>query len=244
MIWQNKLFLNRAINSRMIDFLTSDDWAALGLTLKLAGFTTLILLVIGTPLAWWLSKSRSKIKVVAESLTALPLVLPPTVLGFYLLLLLGPNGFIGQSSIWLTGSHLAFTFAGLVIGSVIYSLPFTVQPLQNSFVAMGKQPLEVASTLGISPIKQFFLVVLPGSSRGYFSAAVLTFAHTMGEFGVVLMIGGNLPDKTRVVSIAIYEQVESLQYVQAHRLALVLMLLSFTLLLLMYFSNQMRANKS
>jgi len=218
--------------------LNPDDLTALWITLKLAAITTLILLVLGTPLAWWLARTRARIKPAVDAMVALPLVLPPTVLGFYMLLALGPDGFIGKLSYMLGGSSLAFTFTGLVIGSVIYSLPFVVQPLQNSFSTIGKRPLEVAATLGATPLDRFFTVALPLSRHGYLTAAVLGFAHTLGEFGVVLMIGGNLPGATQVLSISIYEHVETLEYGRAHLLSAVLLVLSFILLCSVYAVNR------
>jgi molybdate transport system permease protein len=212
--------------------------AALWLTLKLAAFSTAILLVLGTPLAWWLARSRWRFRFLLEALVALPLVLPPTVLGFYLLIALGPNGPVGALAQRLGGQHLAFTFTGLVVGSVIYSLPFVVQPLQNAFANVGRRPLEVAATLRASPLDRFFTVALPLARPGYLTAAVLGFAHTLGEFGVVLMIGGSIPGETRVLSIAIYEQVEALQYGQAHLLSGGLLLLSFVLLVCVYVVNR------
>ena len=213
------------------------DIQALITTLKLAALTTLILLLIGTPLAWWLSVTRWRIKAVIEAIVALPLVLPPTVLGFYLLIALGPHGFIGGTLQQLGGAPLAFTFTGLVIGSVFYSLPFVVQPLQDAFTAAGRRPLEVAATLRASPIDRFFTVVIPLARPGFLTAAVLGFAHTVGEFGVVLMIGGNIPGETKVLSIAIYDHVEALEFAQAHLLAGGLLLLSFVMLLTVYLLN-------
>ncbi len=207
---------------------------ALWLTLQLALFSTLILIVLATPLAWWLAHSHFKGKALIEALVALPLVLPPTVLGFYLLIFLGPDGPGGWlASLW--GGHtLAFSFTGLLIGSVIYSLPFVVQPLQNGFMLIGKKPLEVAYTLKASFWDAFSHVILPLAKPAYISAATLGFAHTLGEFGVVLMIGGNIPGETQVVSIAIYEQVESMEYANAHMLSALLLLISFSLLAIIY----------
>jgi len=210
------------------------DWVALGVTLRLAFVSTLLLLVLGTPLAWWLARTRSRARGAVEALVALPLVLPPTVLGFYLLLLLGPRGGIGRAMEALGGRPLAFTFAGLVIGSIVYSLPFVVQPLRDAFVAVGRRPLEVAATLRASPLDRFRSVALPLARPGFLTATVLGFAHTVGEFGVVLMIGGNLPGETRVASIAVYDHVEGLDYGRAHALSLVLVGLSFLLLLAVY----------
>jgi molybdate transport system permease protein len=218
--------------------LTQTDLAALWITLKLAALTTVILLLLGTPLAWWLSRTRLRGKVVVEAIVALPLVLPPTVLGFYLLLGLGSRGPIGKAMEALGGHALAFTFAGLVVGSVLYSLPFVVQPLQDAFSAVGRRPLEVAATLGASPLDRFLTVAVPLARQGFLTAAVLGFAHTVGEFGVVLMIGGSIPGETRVLSIAIYEHVEALEYGRAHVLAGGLLLLSFCLLLAVYALNR------
>jgi len=218
--------------------LTENDFSALLLSLKLAGLTVLILLLIGTPLAWWLARSRWRYKFLLEAVIALPLVLPPTVLGFYLLIALGSQGPLGQLSQALGGKPLAFTFSGLLIGSAFYSLPFVVQPLQNAFSAIGKRPLEVAATLGASPLDRFFSVVVPLARQGFLTASVLGFAHTLGEFGVVLMIGGNIPNKTQVISIAIYDHVESLEYAQAHWLSAGLLVFSFLLLILVYGINR------
>jgi molybdate transport system permease protein len=214
------------------------DLTALLITLKLALVSTLILLLIGTPVAWWLARTRWRFKFIPEAIVALPLVLPPTVLGFYLLLALGPGGAIGGLMASLGGQPLAFTFTGLVIGSVIYSMPFVIQPLQDAFTAVGRRPLEVAATLRASPLDRFFTVAVPLARPGFLTAAVLGFAHTLGEFGVVLMIGGNIPGETRVASIAIYDHVESLDYVHAHWLSGGLLLLSFLLLLTVYGLNR------
>lgn len=214
------------------------DLAALWLTLKLAGISTVILLLLSTPLAWWLAHTKGRLKVVVEALVALPLVLPPTVLGFYLLISLGPQGFIGGAFEAVGLSALSFSFTGLVIGSVIYSLPFVVQPLHHAFVEIGDRPLEVARTLGASGRDLFVSIVLPMARRGYLTGAVLGFAHTLGEFGVVLMIGGNIPGKTQVVSIAIYDHVAALEYGQAHWLSGGLLVLSFALLLFVYGINR------
>ena len=214
------------------------DLTALWITLQLAGVSTLILLILGTPLAWWLARSRFRLKVLVEAVVALPLVLPPTVLGFYLLIALGPHGPVGSLMQSLGGQSLAFTFTGLVIGSVFYSLPFVVQPLQAAFTAIGNRPLEVAATLRASPLDRFFSIAVPLARPGFLTAAVLGFAHTVGEFGVVLMIGGNIPGKTQVLSIAIYDHVEGLEYAQAHWLAGGLLLLSFLLLLVVYAVNR------
>lgn len=214
--------------------LSPDDYAALWLTLKLAGVTTLLLLLVGVPIAWWLAFTRSRWRSVASAVVALPLVLPPTVIGFYLLLLMGPHGWVGQFTTWLGLGTLVFTFGGLVVGSALYSLPFVVQPLQNAFQAMGQRPLEAAATLGASPMDRFFTVALPLAKPGLLTATVLGFAHTVGEFGVVLMIGGNIPDKTRVVSVQLFDHVEAMAYAQAHGLAAVMVVFSFAVLWLLY----------
>ena len=210
---------------------------AVWLTFKLAGLTTLILLVLVTPLAWWLARTRSRAKSIVNALVALPIVLPPTVIGFYLLVTLGPRGPVGQIMVSIGLNTLPFTFAGLVVGSVIYSLPFVVQPLQNAFEAIGERPLEVAATLRASPWDTFINVVLPLAKPGYLTATVMGFAHTVGEFGVVLMLGGNIPDKTRVVSVQIYDHVEALEYTQAHWLSAGMLAFSFGVLLLLYIVN-------
>lgn len=219
-------------------FLSAQDIAALWLTLRLAGVTVLVLLVLGTPLAWWLSQTRCRLKTLVEAVVALPLVLPPTVLGFYLLLTLGPQGPLGALSKALGGGTLAFTFIGLVIGSVFYTLPFVVQPLQGAFTAIGPRPLEVAATLRASPLDRFVTVVMPLARNGFLTAIVLGFAHTLGEFGVVLMIGGNIPGVTQVISIAIYDHVETLQYAEAHLLSGILLVLSFSILMVVYVLNR------
>ncbi|GAB7529374.1 molybdate ABC transporter permease subunit [Pseudomonas sp. 3A(2025)] len=218
--------------------LDSSDLAAIWLTFKLASLTTLILLVIGTPIALWLTHTRSWLKGPIGAVVALPLVLPPTVIGFYLLLLLGPHGSVGQLTQSLGLGTLTFSFAGLLVGSVVYSLPFVVQPLQNAFAAMGSRPLEVAATLRAGPWDTFFHVVLPLARPGYLTGAILGFAHTVGEFGVVLMIGGNIPDKTRVVSVQIFDHVESMAYEQAHWLAGFMLVFSFLVLLALYSSGK------
>lgn len=217
--------------------LDSVDLAAIWLTLKLATLTTVLLLLIGTPIGWWLARTGSKWKGPIGAVVALPLVLPPTVLGFYLLVAMGPNGFIGQLTQSLGLGTLPFTFAGLVVASVFYSLPFVVQPLQNAFEAIGERPLEVAATLRASPADTFFSVVLPLAKPGFVTAAILGFAHTVGEFGVVLMIGGNIPEKTRVVSVQIYDHVEAMEYAQAHWLAGGMLAFSFLVLLVLYTSR-------
>jgi molybdate transport system permease protein len=214
--------------------ITASDLSALLLTLKLATVTTLILLLIGTPLAWWLARTRWRFRFVVETLVALPLVLPPTVLGFYLLLALGPQGWIGRALQALGATPWTFTFKGLVLGSVIYSLPFVVQPLQESFAAIGKRNLEVAATLRAGPLDRFASVILPMARAGFITAGMLGFAHTLGEFGVVLMIGGNIPGATQVLSIVIYDHVEGLDYGNAHLLAGGMLLLSFVMLLGVY----------
>ena len=214
------------------------DISALFITLKLASVSTLILLLLGTPLAWWLSQTRWKLKTILEAIIALPLVLPPTVLGFYLLITLGPNGPVGAMLESFGGSSIAFTFTGLVVGSVIYSMPFVVQPLQNAFSGIGRRPMEVAATLRASPLDQFFSVAVPLARSGFITATVLGFAHTVGEFGVVLMIGGNIPGETQVLSIAIYDHVEAVEYGQAHWLAGGLLLLSFLMLMMVYIFNR------
>ncbi|TKJ75235.1 molybdate ABC transporter permease subunit [Pseudomonas sp. CFBP13508] len=224
--------------------LTGADFAAIWLTLKLASLTTAILLVIGTPIALWLSRTSSWLRGPIGAIVALPLVLPPTVIGFYLLLALGPHGFLGQFTQWLGLGTLTFSFTGLVIGSVIYSMPFVVQPLQNAFSAIGTRPLEVAATLRANPWDTFFSVILPLARPGFITAAILGFAHTVGEFGVVLMIGGNIPDKTRVVSVQIYDHVEALEYAQAHWLSAAMLVFSFLVLLALYSSRKTRAGWS
>jgi molybdate transport system permease protein len=207
------------------------------LTARLAGLTTLILFVIGTPVAWWLANTTTKAKPVIQAIVALPIVLPPTVLGFYLLIILGPQGWFGSWWLELTGKTLTFSFSGLVIASVIYSLPFVVQPIQNAFESVGKDVMEAAYTLGAKPLDAFFTVALPLAKRGFLTGGVLGFAHTLGEFGVVLMVGGNIPGETRVVSIAIYDHVEMLEYGQAHVMAGVLLGFAFISILLMYVAN-------
>ena len=220
--------------------LSSADFAAIWLTLQLATLTTVILLLIGTPIAWWLARSRSWLKGPVGAVVALPLVLPPTVIGFYLLVSMGSNGVIGQFTQSLGLGILPFSFAGLVVGSVFYSMPFVVQPLQNAFEAIGERPLEVAATLRAGPWDTFFSVVLPLARPGFVSAAILGFAHTIGEFGVVLMIGGNIPEKTRVVSVQIFDHVEAMEYAQAHWLAGGMLLFSFLILLLLRGSGQLQ----
>jgi molybdate transport system permease protein len=208
------------------------------LSLQLATVTVLVLLVVATPVAWWLAFTRSRARTIVEAVVAMPLVLPPTVLGFYLLVLLGPAGFIGGPWLSVTDTTLTFSFTGLVFASVIYSFPFTIQPLQAAFEGVGRAPLEAAATLGAGPLDRFWNVASPLALRGYVSAVVLTFAHTLGEFGVVLMVGGNIPGRTKVISIAIYEHVETLQYGQAHVLAAGLLVFSFIVLLSVYALNR------
>ena len=210
----------------------------LWLSLQLAAAATAVLIVLGTPLAWWLARTRSRVKPVVEAVTALPLVLPPTVLGFYLLLLMSPRSWLGGLWVEVTDTTLTFSFTGLVVASVVYSLPFMVQPLQAAFESLGRGPLEAAAALRASPIDAFLTVAAPLSLRGFLTAAVLTFAHTIGEFGVVLMVGGNIPGKTRVISIAIYEHVETLRYAEAHTLAAGLLLFAFAVLVFVYVFNR------
>lgn len=214
--------------------LTDSDLQALWLTARLAGVVTVILLLIGTPIAWWLARTASWWKGPLGAIVAMPLVLPPSVLGFYLLLVMGPAGPVGQLTQALGLGLLPFSFWGLVIASVVYSLPFMVQPLQTAFEAVGDRPLEVAATLRASPLDAFFTVAVPLAAPGFLTASILTFAHTVGEFGVVLMIGGNLPGVTRVASVQIYDHVEALEYLQAHRLAAVMLIFSFLVLLALY----------
>jgi molybdate transport system permease protein len=213
---------------------STDDLNAIWLTLKLASLTTVLLLLLATPLAWWLARTSSRWRAPVGAVVALPLVLPPTVLGFYLLISLGPNGPGGQLTQALGIGLLPFTFSGLLLGSLIYSLPFAVQPLQHAFEAVGKRPMEVAATLRASPLAAFFSVALPLARPGFITAAILSFAHTVGEFGVVLMIGGNIPNQTRVVSTQIYGHVEAMQYTQAHWLAGGMVAFSFLVLLALY----------
>lgn len=211
--------------------ITPEAWQAIALTLQLAGATTVLLLLIATPLAWWLSQTRSAWRTPVSALVTLPLVLPPTVLGFYLLVLLGPHGWIGQATQALGLGVLSFSFSGLLIGSIVFSLPFAVQPIQYAFEAMGRRPMEVAATLRARPLDAFVCVALPLARPGLLTATVLTFAHTVGEFGVVLMIGGNVPGQTRVVSTQIYGHVEAMEYAQAHVLAAGMVVFSFVVLM-------------
>jgi len=214
--------------------LSPGDWQALVLTLQLAGIVTLILFVLGTPIAWWLARTQSKWKAPVGAVAALPLVLPPSVLGFYLLLMMGPNGWVGALTQWLGIGLLPFTFWGLVVASVFYSLPFMVQPLQSAFESLGERTLEAAATLRASPLDRFYSVAAPIALPGFITAGILTFAHTVGEFGVVLMIGGNIPGETRVASVQIFDHVEALQYGEAHKLSAVLLVFSFLVLLALY----------
>ncbi len=217
--------------------LTEGDLAAIWLTLRLATLTTVLLLLIGTPVAWWLARTRSWVKGPISALVALPIVLPPSVLGFYLLVAMGPNGPIGHLTQAMGLGVLPFTFWGLVAGSTFYSMPFVVQPIQNAFESIGERPLEVAATLRASPRDTFFSVVLPLSKPGFLTATILGFAHTVGEFGVVLMIGGNIPGVTRVVSVQIYDHVDALEYTEAHWLAAIMVVFSFLVLLALYTFN-------
>ena len=215
----------------------------LWLSAQLALVTMILLIIIGAPIAWWLSQTASRWKAVAQAVVAMPIVLPPTVLGFYLLILLGPNGAIGSWWVELTGDALTFSFAGLVIASCIYSLPFAVQPMQNAFESLSRQTLEFAWTQGASKLDAFFSVAVPLSLRGFIAAAVLSFAHTLGEFGVVLMVGGNIPGETRVISIAIYDEVEMLNYDTAHQMSALLIVFAFFVLLAMYLVNRRWAKR-
>lgn len=215
-------------------------WQAVWLTFKLASITTLVLLLLCTPLAWWLATTRSWFKGPISAVVALPLVLPPVVIGFYLLVLMGPKGPVGQLTQSLGMGLLPFTFAGLVVGSIFYSLPFVVQPLANAFEALGRAPLEAAATLRASPLDTFFSVVLPLSKPAYITAAVMGFAHTVGEFGIVLMLGGNIPGQTRTLSVQIYDHVEAIEYAQAHWLAGGLMVFAFAVLLALHWLQPKR----
>jgi molybdate transport system permease protein len=214
--------------------MSAADLSAIWLTLKLASVVTLLLLLFGTPIAWWLARTRSRWKAGVSAVVALPFVLPPTVLGFYLLLALGPHGPVGWVTNALGLGLLPFTFSGLCVGSVVYSLPIVVQPIQNAFEAIGERPLEVAATLRASPLDRFFRVAIPLARPGFVTASILGFTHTIGEFGVVLMLGGNIPGETRVVSVQIYDHVEAMQYGRAHGLAAVTLVVSFLGLLLLY----------
>ena len=214
--------------------INSSDWTALTLTFELALISTIILLVIGTPIAWWLSQTKVRFKFLIETMVALPIVLPPTVLGFYLLIFLGPQGSVGKLVSYLGGPSLIFSFSGLVLGSIVYSMPFVIQPLQHAFSVIDKRADETAATIGFSRLRRFFYLFLPLSKTGYLSAFVLGFAHTLGEFGIVLMIGGNIPGETQVASISIYNYVEMLEYDKAHTLSLLLLVISFALLAIIY----------
>ena len=218
--------------------MTLPDLGPVWLTLELAAVTTLVLLLTGTPLAWWLANTRSRVRPFVEALTALPLVLPPTVLGFYLLVFLSPSSFIGSLWVEVTGTTLTFSFIGLVVASVLYSAPFMVQPLQSAFESVGRTPLEAAMTLRASPLDAFFSIASPMAARGFLTATVLSFAHTVGEFGVVLMVGGNIPGETKVISIAIYEHVETINYPEAHLLSGGMLAFAFLVLLIVYSLNR------
>jgi len=224
--------------------MSPQDWQAVRLTAALAGLTTVLLLIFGTPLAWWLARTRSRLKPLWAALVAMPLVLPPTVLGFYLLLLMGPQGPVGQFTQAMGWGRLPFTFTGLVIASVLYSMPFVVQPLQQAFEALPERVLEAAATLGASPLDRFFSVAVPLARPGFVTAAVLGFAHTVGEFGVVLMIGGNIPGSTRVLSVALYDHVEATEFDSAHRLAAGMVLFALLVLVTLYAVNRPRREKS
>ncbi len=224
--------------------LTASDWQAISLTLQVATLTTLILLVLGTPLAWWLARTRSRLRAPLSALVALPFVLPPSVLGFYLLVLMGPDGPVGHWTQALGLGVLPFTFAGLVIASVFYSLPFMVQPIQNAMQTLGERPLEAAASLRASPLDTFFSVVLPLCKPAVVTGCIMSFAHTVGEFGVVLMVGGNIPGVTRVVSVQIYDHVEAMEYAQAHRLAAVMLGFSFVVLLALHMYNTKRLSRA
>ena len=228
----------------MTDWFGPDAWPALALTLKLATLTTLLLLLVATPLAWWLAHSRSRWQALVGALVTLPLVLPPTVLGFYLLVALGPQGPLGRLTQALGLGMLSFSFTGLLLGSLVYSLPFAVQPIQRAFEAMGPRPMEVAATLRASPLDAFVSVALPMALPGLLTAAVLSFAHTVGEFGVVLMIGGNIPGQTRVISTLIYGHVEAMEYAQAHALAAGMLAFSFLVLVALNLLNRRDARGS
>ena len=223
--------------------MTPADWTAIRLTASLAAVTTLLLLALGTPLAWWLARTRSSFKPLFASLVAMPLVLPPSVLGFYLLLLMGPQGPVGQFTQWLGLGRLPFTFPGLVVASVLYSMPFVVQPLQQAFEAIPERTLEAAATLRAGPLDRFFSVALPLARPGFVTACVLGFAHTVGEFGVVLMIGGNIPGATRVLSVAIYDHVEATEFADAHRLAAGMVVFALAVLVTLYLVNRPRADE-
>lgn len=218
--------------------LTASDWQAVVLTIKLCAYTTLILLIVATPLAWWLSNAQSALRVIVQAIVALPLVLPPTVLGFYFLIVFGPRGAIGGLLESFGLHHLAFSFEGILFASVIYSLPFAVQPLLQAFSELGRRHIEVAASLGASAIDRFFSVVLPLCRGGFIVAATLTFAHTLGEFGVILMLGGSIPGETRVLSVLIYDHTEAMNYDSAHQLSLILLIFSFAVLFVVYSINR------
>ena len=218
--------------------LAPSDIIAIQLTLKLGLYTTCILLVIGTPLAWWLANGRSSLRIAVQSVVALPLVLPPTVLGFYLLLLLGPHGWVGSTLEAMGFTHLAFTFTGILIGSVFYSMPFAIQPLYQAFSSLGRRHVEVAASLGAGPIDRFFTVILPLTRGGFIVAATLSFAHTLGEFGAILMIGGSIPGRTKVLSVLIYDHAEAMNYAGAHKLSILLLSIAFIVLFIVYAVNR------
>jgi len=218
--------------------LSPADWQAIQLTLKLCTYTTLILLLIGTPLAWWLASGRSALRVVVQAIVALPLVLPPTVLGFYLLIALGPRGAVGGTLESMGLNHLAFSFEGILLGSVLYSMPFAVQPLMEAFNNLGRRPVEVAASLGAGVLDRFFTVILPMCKGGFVVAATLSFAHTIGEFGVIVMLGGSIPGETKVLSVLIYDHTEAMNYEAAHRLSLMLLVFSFLVLFVVYSINR------
>ena len=228
----------------MSGWLTPQDWQAIGLTVRVSALTTVLLLLIGTPVAWWLARTRSAWKAPIAAVVAMPIVLPPSVLGFYLLVAMGPNGPVGQFTQALGLGVLPFTFWGLLVASVFYSLPFMVQPIQNAIESLGDRPLEVAATLRAGPWDRFFHVVVPLAWPGFVTGMIMTFAHTVGEFGVVLMVGGNIPGQTRMVSVQIYEYVEALEYPQAHRLAVAMLLFAFTVLLAMQWVQQRGRRKA
>jgi molybdate transport system permease protein len=219
-------------------FYSPDDLVALWISLKLAAITVVLLLLLCTPVAWWLAMTRSRLRVVGEAMAALPLVLPPTVLGFYLLLFLGPHGWGGRLMHALGMQPLAFSFGGLVLGSMLYSMPFVIQPLQGAFQSVGARALEVAATLRASPLDRFFTVAVPLARRGFITGSVLAFAHTLGEFGVVLMLGGNIPGRTQTASIVIFNHVEAFDYAAAQRLSATLLIACFALLLIVYAANR------
>jgi molybdate transport system permease protein len=237
------LWSNEATTDAPAHPMTPADWTAIRLTASLAAVTTLLLLALGTPLAWWLARTRSAFKPLFASLVAMPLVLPPSVLGFYLLLLMGPQGPVGQFTQWLGLGRLPFTFAGLVVGSVLYSMPFVVQPLQQAFEAIPERTLEAAATLRAGPLDRFISVALPLARPGFVTACVLGFAHTVGEFGVVLMIGGNIPGATRVLSVAIYDHVEATEFADAHRLAAGMVVFALVVLVTLYLVNRPQAGE-